>query len=501
MDVFDFLDGYMVENIAHPATADATRLIEDFMERLTGIRSIRLKGPDDRQNLYLLDASLALFKLLFRITTLWPEAHASPTLDASLIVAAQDTVERLLAHGFNRTMEPLKDIMGFAADQPVLTDFTSECWVIVIHLLRDIDNRGYGDGRSFSKVVEAVTQRLYVENQAGPYASERIWYITFGLAAFHQFGPDGVTLPDLVDYPQWSLVRKALSLITFPDVTEAEEYEKRHQLVSRDKYIKIMVIRCLHLTCTWQWRCNQDSFAIAARDLGILFKKRHLRNLPNEPSADFPAFIREYDLKRSSEVDIEESTYNLYLQLVCVSASDLIASATDLHEAQQTVSDVRKLMLSIIAFSAVTPAANGTFNGRQLGALVNRFSALIVAVLFVPSLLEYVLGAAQKWVKFDCGDIEVQRICLRGYIYAGVAARHHDTSVAPIVNRLAEIFESVHVKKKSFAAHNGDKIKEQERLLILLVSCYRQIIERHCFDREMQQKPAYPDPCLLNPCE
>lgn len=501
MAVFDFLDGYMVTHIAHPATADATRLIEGLMERLTTIRSIRVKCPDDRDHLYLLDASLALFKLLFRITTCWPDAHASPTLDASLLVVAQDTVERLLAHGFDHTMAPLKAIMAFAADQPVLVDFTAECWITVIHLLRDIDARGYGDGKSLSKVMENVTQRLYVENQAGPYASERIWYITFGLAAFHQFGPDGVTLPELEDYPQWSLVRKALSLISFPDHNEVEEYEKRHQLVSRDKYIKIMVIRCLQLTCTWQWRCNHDSFAIASRDLGILFKKRQLRNLPNEPSSDFPAFIREYDLKRSSEVDIEESTYNLYLQLVCVSASDLIASATDMHEAEQAVNDVRKLMLSIIAFSPVKPAANGIFHGRQLGALVNRFSALVVVVLFMPSLLGYCLGAAQNWVNFDCGDIEVQRICLRGYMYIGVAARHHDKSVALVVDRLAEIFESVHAKKKSFAAPDGDKIKAQERLLILLVSCYRQIIERHCFDREMQDKPSYPEPCLLHQCE
>lgn len=499
MSVFDFLDSYMAAHMAHPATADATRLIESFLERLIAIRSVRTKCTDDRHHLFLLDASFALFKLLFRIITYWPDAHASSTLEASLLVAAQDTVERLLAHGFDKTMKSLKAIMAFTADRPILTDFTAECWITVIHLLRHLDARGLREGKSFSKVMETVTQRLYVENQAGPYASERIWYITFGLAAFHQFGPDGVTLPELENHPQWSLVRKALSLISFPDVSEVDEYEKRHQLVSRDKYIKIMVIRCLQLTCMWQWRCNHDSFAIASRDFGILFKKRQLRNLPNEPSSDFPAFIREYDLKRSSEVDIEESTYNLYLQLVCVSASDLIASATDMTQAKQAVNDVRKLMLSIIAFSSVKPAVNGMFHGRQLGALVNRFSALVVVVLFVPDLLKYCLGLAKNWVSFDCGDIEVQRILLRGYMYMGVAARHHESSVAGVVDRLAEIFESVHAKKKSFEAHRGDKIKAQERLLILLVSCYRQIIERHCFDREMQEMPAYPEPCLLHP--
>ncbi|GHJ84584.1 hypothetical protein NliqN6_0986 [Naganishia liquefaciens] len=499
MSAFEFCDGYMVAHITHPAMADATRLIENLLERLTAIRSVRRKCPDDRHHLFLLDASFALFKLLFRIMTYWPDAHASPTLDSSLLVAARDTVERLLAHGFNKTMEPLKAIMAFTADRPVLTDFTAECWISVIHLLRDMDARGLGDGKSFSKVMETVTQKLYVDNQAGPYASERIWYITFGLAAFHQFGPDGVTLPELEGYPQWSLVRKALSLISFPDdLDEVKENEKRHQLVSRDKYIKIMVIRCLQLTCTWQWHCNHDSFAIASRDLGVLFKKRQLRNLPNEPSSDFPAFIREYDLKRSSEVDIEESTYNLYLQLVCVSASDLIASATDMEQAEQAVNDVQKLMLSIIAFSPVKPAPNGIFHGRQLGALVNRFSALVVAVLFAPKLLQYCLGAASKWVSFECGDIEVQRILLRGYMYMGVAARHHESSVALVVDRLAEIFESVHAKKKSFAAHDGIKIKAQERLLVLLVSCYRQIIELHCFDREMQDMPSYPEPCLLH---
>lgn len=503
MASFDFLDGYMVAHAEHHATDEATRIVQDLLERLTGIRSARGPAPDDRQHLFLIDASLAIFKLLLRIYFHWPQAAASATLENSIHTAAQDVVERLLVFGFDRTMKPLKAIMAFAADQPVLTDFTAECWITVIHLLRAVDSRSVDapNGSSFSKAMDTVVQRLYVENHAGPRASERIWYITFGLAAFHQFGADGVTLPDLQDYPQWSLVRKALSLIKFPDYTEAEEHEKRHQLKSRDKYIKIMVIRCLQLTCTWQWRCDRDSFAIATRDLGNLFKERHLRNLPNEASSDFPAFIREYDLKRSSEVDIEESTYNLYLQLVCVSASDLIAGARDMKEAEQSVKDVQKLMLAIFPFSPVVPAANGVFNGKQLGALVNRFSALVVAILFVPSLLGYLSKLAQKWADFNCGDIEVQRICLRGLMYVGVAARHHSSSVEPVVDRLADIFETVHETKRSLEAHHGDKIKEQERLLILLVSCYRQIIERHSFDRELQEQPAYPDPCLLHTCE
>jgi hypothetical protein len=500
MAAFEFLDLYMVANAEDHGTEEATRVVQDFGERLTGLKSARGPSPDDREHLFLVDASLAVLKLLLRIYFHWPQAPTSATLATSIHVAAQDNIERLLVFGFDRTMKPLKAIMAFAADQPVLTDFTAECWITVIHLLRAMDTRT-DTGSSFGKVMDAVVQRMYVENHAGPRASERIWYITFGLAAFHQFGADGITLPDLQDFPQWSLVRKALSLIKFPDYTEAEEQEKRYQLKSRDKYIKIMVIRCLQLTCTWQWRCDRDSFAIATRDLGNLFKERHLRNLPNEASSDFPAFIREYDLKRSSEVDIEESTYNLYLQLVCVSASDLIAGARDMQEAEQSVKDVQKLMLAIFPFSPVVPGANGVFNGKQLGALVNRFSALVVAILFVPSLLKYLLKLGRKWVDFNCGDIEVQRICLRGLMYVGVAARHHSSSVEPVVERLADIFESVHEKKRSLEAHHGDKIKEQERLLILLVSCFRQIIERHSFDRELQEQPAYPDPCLLHICE
>ncbi|KAJ9104613.1 hypothetical protein QFC21_002111 [Naganishia friedmannii] len=503
---FDFLDRYIFAHVMDSSTTDTVRFIEDWIDRFCTLRSSRQPCPDDAQHLYLLEMAVVIFKLLLRMQFQWPDAASSPSLETSILRSAEDIIERLLAFGFDRTMKPLKAIMAFAADSPVLSGFTAECWITIIHLLTIWDFRPARlhatsfPGSSFGRAMDNVVQRLYVDDQAGPRASERIWYITFGLAAFHQFESNGITLPDLQAHPQWSLVRKALTLIKFPSYPEAEELERRHQLKSRDKYIKIMVIRCLHLTCTWLWTCDYDSFAIATRDLGLLFKERHLRNLPNESSSDFPAFIREYDLKRSSEVDIEESTYNLYLQLVCVSASDLIASARNFTEAGQAVKDVRRLMLAIFPFSPVVPGSNGIFNGRQLGALVNRYSALVVAVLFVPDLLEYLLKAAQKWVPFDCGDLEVQRICLRGLIYVGVAARHHKCSVRPVVERLAAIFEIVHAEKRSFAAHNGDRIREQERLLILLVSCYRQMIERHGFDKDLQTKPSYPDPCLLHTC-
>lgn len=504
---FDFLERYIVGHLVDTCTADAVRLIEYFFDRFCILRSSRQLCPDDPEHSYLLGMSVFIFKLLLQIHFHWPDAATSPSLETSIVRSAEDIIERLLAFGFDRTMKPLKAIMACAADRPVLNGYTAECWITIVHLLRIWDfppGRPHAtsfSGSSFGRAMDNVVQRLYVDEQAGPRACERIWYITFGLAALHQFGSNGITLPDLQAHPQWFLVRKALTLIKFPSYPEAEELERRHQLKSRDKYIKIMVIRCLHLTCTWLWTCDHDSFTIATRDLGLLFKERHLRNLPNESSSDFPAFIREYDLKRSSEIDIEESTYNLYLQLVCVSASDLIANARNMAEAEQAVKDVRRLMLAIFPFSPVVPGSNGLFNGRQLGALVNRFSALVVAVLFVPSLLEYLLKAAQRWVSFGCEDFEVQRICLRGLIYVGVAARHHKNSVQPVVERLADIFEIVHAKTRSSVVHHGDKIKEQERLLILLVSCYRQMIERHCFDKDLQQEPSYPDPCLLHTCK
>jgi hypothetical protein len=431
--------------------------------------------------------------------------------DSSVDESITSLMETLLRYGFDRTMKPLKAVMALEADDGIVSEYTAECWVCVMHLMQTWRARGDLGGSSqqerprsdFDQYLETAFDRAFEGKQIGPRASERIWYLTFGLACLSQFTMLGVIPGRLKTIARWTLVRKAMTAIRLESLSEIEETKRRHQLKPRDKYIKIMIIRCLQLSSIWQWHCDRESFAVATKDLGTIFRERALRNLPNEPSSDFPVFIRQFDRTLAEDIDMTESAYNLYLQLVCLCASDMVTTPVDIDEAKTAAAQVQRLMLSIFPFSSVRMEEGKIPSGRQLSALINRYSTSVIAALFDIKLLPYLLGNSKKWINFAIADTESRMACIRGMMYLGVAARHHAEPVSAVVAVLSGYFEVVRQEKlrlqNAKAAHAS--VMERDRLLILIVSCFRTLITTHSFDVAQQSQMRYPDPELLADCK
>lgn len=423
--------------------------------------------------------------------------------DATVPLAATNLIRLLLIYGFDRTMRPIRRLLRGDADSPEIADWSVALWVSAVHALAGHDRKNGADGTFGDALSDALEHRF--RNEAGPLAAERIWFMVFGLCALSQFGANGIIGAQYTAFPRWSLVKRAIGLIKITHSQEAEEAAHRNQLQGRDRYIKTMVARCLRLSSTWRWSFDRSSFSVATRDLGAVFKERGQRNLPTEPPADFPDFISRFDISLTAEDENTRhaSAFELYLRLACVAASDIIGSAEALAEAQQAERDVQRLIMSIFPLSAVpfTRASPPTL--RQLGALTNRYSTMVVACYFSPSLLPWLLANSLKWLSFDAADFDSRQVCIRGLMYLAVACRHHNHSLDTVVARFADILGTLQAELEAVGRPTNPAFfptrVEIERTMVLVVTCFRQIIEHPGY--LAKPEPVYPDPALLHECE
>ena len=451
----------------------------------------------------LLSVRLALLNLA-AITT----AQQKLIDHTAVTVCGVGLLVQLLGFGFDKAIRPLKKILIGDSDSAQIDDDLTINWITVRHIL-DIWASVTGRvSEGFLPCMEKALDEHYPSEEMGPIAAERIWFLTFGLCALSQFEYDGRISAVFSPEPRWSLVRRAISLIKISHNEETEERAHPEQLHGRDRYIRTMISRCIRLSAIWKWNFDRSNFSIATKDLGVIFKDRQHRNLPTEPPVDYPDFITHFDMSLTANEDTrQETAFELYLRLVCVAAADIIGSAQSLSEAQQAEKDVQRLIMSIIPVSPVKFNRVLPPTAKQLGQLVNRYSTMIAACYFSPSLLPWLLANSRKWISVAQADFESRQVVIRGLMYLAVACRHHDspTGLQKAVEALAEILgvlqsEADSYGKPSRPPQAPSKV-EIERTMVLVVVCFRHIIQHHSFDPESQLRPVYPDACLLHESE
>ncbi|GMK57328.1 hypothetical protein CspeluHIS016_0401620 [Cutaneotrichosporon spelunceum] len=443
--------------------------------------------------LHLLEVRYALFE----ITVIVGDREGIST-------AATRLISLLLVYGFDRTVRPLRRILSGQADTPEVSDVTVALWVSLLHVLAAYDEQHPPSTSNaedtFSIALAGSLDQRY-GSEVGPLAAERIWFLVFGLCAISQFSLDGTVVAEYMPFPRWTLVKRALGHIKITHSQEIEEAAYLDQLQGRDRYIRTVIARCLRLSSTWRWYFDSGSFSVATRDLGMIFKARQHRNLPTEAPVDFPRFIADFDISLTAVDDMRgASAFELWLRLVCVAASDLIGAAEELSAAHRAERDVQRLIMSIFPLSAVPFTRTHLPTPKQLGSLVNRYSTMVVACYFSPSLLPWLLANSRKWLAFDTADFESRQVCIRGLMYLGVACRHHSHPLDTVVCRLADILATLQAELEQLgrppnSAGFPTRV-EIERTMVLVVSCFRQIILHPGYTQRAD--PVYPDPVLLH---
>ncbi|ODN73953.1 hypothetical protein L202_07454 [Cryptococcus amylolentus CBS 6039] len=476
------------------------RCVEEMLAKLDGV-DIAQSSNNQLAKGSLLNTQWALFELVCRACA----GTAESTVNATLVQECTFALLRqLLLNGFDLTIRPLKAIMAGESDSPEIKDATITLWISILHSTSAWDSCAQSSQDTlflgaFNRAIDIV----FPLDRTGPIAAERIWYLVFGLCALSQFNEKGEINETFNAVPRWTLVKRAVSLIKVVFDEDAEKRAHPQTLRGRDRYIKAMMARCVKLSAVWKWYFERDSFSLVNRDLGNIFKDRQYRNLPTEPPVDYPEFITHYDMSLSASEDTRhETAFDLYLRLVCVAASDIISGAESLAEAQRAEKDVQRLAMSTIPISSVKFNRILPPGPRELAQLTNRYSTMIAACYFSPSLLRYLLANSKNWSPFAQADYESREVCIRGLMYLAVACRHHDQPLDPVVERLAEILqilqEELEGHAKGILPPQAAKKPEIKNTMVLIVVCFREMIKHHSFDVEEQSKPVYPDPSLLH---
>lgn len=488
--VSDDIDG--MRSLCRPAVGK----LSDKLNEVTLTRAKHSRSVRD----WLIRLRWSILEMTMRLNLM---ASPDETIDDLVDVSGAAMIQQLLGGGFDKTIRPLKSILRSESGSPEVSDLSVTIWIAVIHSLSAWDQRRSAQSDTFSKCLDKALDSCFRLDQTGPIAAERIWFVVFGLSALSQFDVNGRIVANFTPAPRWSLVRRAVSLIKISHNEEAEEKAHLDQLRGRDRYIKTILARCVRLSSVWRWNFDRESFSVATKDLGAIFKDRQHRNLPTEPPVDYPDWVTSFDISLTAAEDTtQESAFELYLRSVCVAASDIISSARDMSEAQQAEKDVQRLIMSIIPVSPVKFHRILPPTSRQLGQLINRYSTMVAACYFSPSLLSWLLANSRKWAPFEHADFESRQISIRGLMYLSVTCRHHQQPLAPVVTRLADIlkvlqFELDHCGKPSAPAQAPSRV-EITRTMVLVVSCFRQMIIHHSFNAQQQAKHVYPDPCLLH---
>lgn len=432
-------------------------------------------------------------------------AHVLPTED-NVAHARDSTIAllcRLLVIGFDRAVRPLKLILRGESISGKITDDLTIAWISVVSAVQ-----AWKSDWVDTMLFPAMEKTFALDNY-GPIAAERVWFLAFGLSAMSQFDANGKVDGAYQASPRWNMVRHAISLIKLSHSEEAEERAHAELLKGRDRYIRIIMARCVRLSSAWRWHFDRDSFTVATRDLGVVFKNRQHRNFPTEPPVDYPSWITQFDITRTADDSTKrETAFELYLRLVCVAASDIVGAAQSLSEAQQAEKDIQRLIMSIIPVSSVRFNRISPPTARQVGQLINRYSTMIAACYFSPGILPWLLMNSQHWAPFEKADFQSRQLSIRGLMYLAIACRHHDQPLEPVVARLAGILKVLQTEldrgnaNASAAAGTVPPSDvgalEVHRTMVLVISCFRQIILHHSFEPTLQATPVYPNPVLLH---
>ncbi|EJD07436.1 uncharacterized protein FOMMEDRAFT_164408 [Fomitiporia mediterranea MF3/22] len=330
-------------------------------------------------------------------------------------------IKSLKDYGMGKALDPIE---AREVSSPTVPLRIAELWVCLIHLLPEINvlyQEHSGNDSVFWSLVLPITKDDKESTLKSVEFSERLWKFIFGLSALSHFSTHGIATTDPRLPPSWEIVGLALDAIRLTHDSERDSFVPRESLKRRDRYVRMVVARCFLLGTKWKWPLA-DAHAMFKRLVDI-FRSRNFSNLLGEES-EFPAFLRYHDLALLDELRTSDTAFGLYLKLVMkASKSDSNASKDDARsKARQAKLLSLAVPLSGVAFSRAQPPTTD-----ELSMLINRFSAIIIAILVdgkeTPNI-DKRISHARRFINFVDADDRSRDICIKAAMYIVIAANH-----------------------------------------------------------------------------
>jgi len=377
----------------------------------------------------------------------------------------------------------------------------AELWICLMHLLSACDSLWGGfTGEPPRHSFWRLLGDMYPDSSpTGAEASEHMWRTIFSLCALSQFSVHGLSTSAFRLPASWDLVAVALKKIVLTANPDKERQLPPRALRKRDDYLTCIVTRCFLLWSRWHWRL--DEAMPMFKTLQEIFRSRNFVNLKNEKPT-YMGFLEHGDLELLSKSDHHDSVFEIFLKMV---VQAVYSSASDTDSRQKT-SNIKKLLqiavpVSPVPFSKIAPPTN-----HELSMLMNRFSAMAIAIHLDPtdSNVRFRIGQARRCVNFKEADDASRMACIYGMMYFATIMRHHKLPLddalgwlADMANILMDDYKEAESSQKDGKPGVNNVAKRGAITLIqLLLGSVRKIIETESLNKDTRNE--YPDPALLD---
>lgn len=440
---------------------------------------------------FLLTAHWFIVELSARLAT-GVKCRRGSVENGALIQSAKQLIQRLLGIDLQPAFATFHAAES-DVDVTLLPHRAAELWVCLIHLLPSFE---ISPDAAHGHPLWYLLAGLHPESSpTGAEASEDMWRTIFSLCAISQFSVHGLSTSVFRLPAAWELVAAALKKIILTANPEKDRQLTQRALKKRDDYVSCVVSRCFLLWSQWRW--HLDDGIVMFKSLQEIFRSRNFANLLNERSAPM-GFIENVDLELLSKRDPRDSVFEVFLKMV-VQAVYLL-NANDELDSKQRSAHIKKLLQMAVPVSPVPFSRSAPPSTHTLSMLVNRFSAMAVAVHLDPtsSNVKFRIGQARRCVNFRDADDHSRVACVYGMMNFAMIARHHKIvgGLEEVLGWLGEMTDVLMDEYKEGEVGAVRK-KSSTTLIQLLIGSVRRVIETQSLDKR-QSHAEYPDPALLD---
>ena len=413
---------------------------------------------------------------------------------------SKQLMRHILAIDLQATIESFHDIEN-DIETTTLAHRAVELWICLMHLLGACDTLWGGvTGESPRHAFWRLLVSMYPDSSpTGAEASEHMWRTIFSLCALSQFSVHGLSTSVFRLPAGWDLVAIALKKIVLTENPDHERQLPPRALRKRDDYLTCIVTRCFLLWSRWHWRL--DEAMPMFKTLQEIFRSRNFVNLKNEKPT-YMGFLEHGNLELLSKSDHHDSVFEIFLKMV-VQAVHSIASDAD---SRQKTTNIKKLLQIAVPVSPVPFSKTAPPTDHELSMLMNRFSAMAVAIHLDPtdSNVRFRIGQARRCVNFKEADDASRVACIYGMMYFAKIMRHHKLPLddalgwlADMTNVLMDDYKEAESSQKDGRPGLGNITKRSVIALVqLLLGSVRKIIETESLNEDARNE--YPDPALLD---
>ena len=356
-----------------------------------------------------------------------------------LLERLSEVTQILVTTGFGRTVKALKSMLTLTLEESGhVEDLQGEIWVCIIHLC-STSHEGQPSILSHSTLWQLVESHLKTDAAVRSLhpilAGEVASYAAMALSSLSQFSIYGLSssLPRLACY--WPLILTIIDQIRvkeFPDSYTAMNNTSRTRA---SRYIWTIYARCLVLSSRWQWALLEQGKLVGK--LFDILNSRELQDLSIDGESGFPSFVSDYTGQIGSEVEGDDTAFQLFLRILAQAAAEAERDGT--KKARDLLGRISMRVMPMRERIPYSRLPSATTLRKHRSVLVNHYSLFVLLAAIDPSTSEKRFPRLKSILDFPEADSKARQDCLKAILYLGIVYRVKQINLSGLVFWLSEL--------------------------------------------------------------